>query len=1060
MRSATHSRAPWLLYAAFVVYGSLVPLDYRPLPMDQAWQRFAHAPFLVLGAGSRADWIANGVLYIPLGLLAARMFHRALRQWLVAIVMAWLGCVAVALAVEFAQVFFPPRTVSQNDLVAEVIGSAIGAALAPWVGGWSRRLAQSLVAGGPGVVTHLLEAYALGYVVLCFFPYDLLLSRPELAAKLASGSWGWAVALTDRAGVLVLLQLLVEAALCVPLGGLFARRGVRMPAAVLAAAVLAVLIELGQFFIVSGISQGASVVSRVCGIAAGMALWPRLAVVGWDGLRDALRRGGGLVFVAWLPAILYVNGWFRSSWQDTQAAAATWRELRLLPFYYHYYTSEAVALFSLGTVALMYLPLAAIGWGRGWRDRGVVLAVALSVLAVEASKLFLAGMRPDPTNVLIATAAALLLLRLLAFAERPAEALGPSPVAGDTLALPSGWPWIAVASALFGSWLFPVFGAPLVLGMAAAAALAAWRPAAALLLVPAALPLLDLAPWSGLRFIDEFDLLMLACLGAAFARTRPRPASVPDLGRVAWLLVAAALVIASARAMWPWPGIDADSFTHPASPWMTLRIAKGALWAWLFVRLWQRLDAGPAARQRLFALGMAVGLLGTVLCIVWERLAFGVLTDFAADLRVTGLFSAMSKGGAYVECFLAVAMAFVLWGVLGVGARPWQRMLALALFAAAAYALMVTYSRNGYAALLVVLVVMIGASVLRRGAMSSRAGWIVLALAVAVGVVVPIAVAPFASGRLEKSFADLQVRQRHWSDALALRDPDLLTTLFGEGLGRFPDLHYWRTQEPVRAASFRLARDDRNEFLRLGPGATIYVEQIVHPPAAQDLVLRARLRAAAGPAQLGVTLCEKWTLTSLHCQAATLGGASLRAGAWHEVETRIKVPAPADADRPRLPVKFSLVTPAGAAAVDVDDLRLLTPQGESVLANGDFGTGMSRWTFATDVDPPWHIHSLPVALLFDQGWFGLIAWTLLMVSSIGAALRRLRRGDSTAAVALAALLAYLTAGALNTLVDEPRFLFLLLVLTWLARRGAVVEAPIPPLAGPRPQAQSGQRLPT
>ncbi len=1046
---------------AFVVYGSLVPLDYRPVPVDQAWQRFANAPLLVLGAGSRADWIANGVLYVPLGLLAARLFHRALRQWLVAIVMAWLGCVAVAFAVEYTQVFFPPRTVSQNDLVAELIGSAIGAALAPWVGGWSRRLTQPLAAGGPGVATHLLEAYALAYVVLCFFPYDLLLSRPELAAKLVSGSWGWMVALTDRAGVMVMLQLLVEAALCVPLGGLLVRRGVRMPAAVLTAAVLAVLIELGQFFIVSGISQGASVLSRVGGIATGVALWPRLAEAGWDGMRDALRRASALVFLAWLPAMLYVNGWFRSGWQGTEAAAATWRELRLLPFYYHYYTSEAVALFSLGTVALLYLPLAAIGWARAGGERGVMAGVALAALAAEASKLLLAGMRPDPTNVLIATASALLLLRLLAFAERPPVAHEPGPAAAEAPALPRACAWIAVASALSGAWLFPVFGTPLVLGLAAAAALVAWRPAAALLLVPAALPLLDLAPWSGLRLVDEFDLLLLACLGAAFARTRSRPRPSPDLGRVAWLLVAAALVIATARALWPWPGIDADSFTHPASPWMALRIAKGALWAWLFVRLWPRLDVGADARQRLFALGMAVGLLGTVLCIVWERMAFGVLTDFAADFRVTGLFSPMSKGGAYVECFLAVAMAFVLWGVLGVGARSWQRALALALFAAATYALMVTYSRNGYAALAVVVVMMmIGASVLRRGAMSSRAGWVVLALAVAAGVVVPIAVAPFASGRLEKSFADLQVRQRHWSDALALREPDLLTTLFGEGLGRFPDLHYWRTQEPVRAASFRLARDGANEFLRLGPGATIYVEQIVHPPAAQDLVLRARLRAAAGPARLGVTLCEKWTLTSLHCTAATLGGESLRDGAWHEVETRIRVPVRSDSDRPRLPTKFSLLTPAGASAVDVDDLRLLTPQGEPLLTNGDFGAGMSRWAFATDVDPPWHIHSLPLALLFDQGWFGLVAWTLLVAASVGAALRRLRRGDSTAAVALAALLAFLTSGTLNTLVDEPRFLFLLLVLTWLAGRGVDVEAPTPPLVRPRPRAKSSHRLPT
>jgi hypothetical protein len=51
-----------LAYAVFVVYGSLVPLEFRALPLDEAWSRFQHMPFLDLGLGSRADWVANGVL--------------------------------------------------------------------------------------------------------------------------------------------------------------------------------------------------------------------------------------------------------------------------------------------------------------------------------------------------------------------------------------------------------------------------------------------------------------------------------------------------------------------------------------------------------------------------------------------------------------------------------------------------------------------------------------------------------------------------------------------------------------------------------------------------------------------------------------------------------------------------------------------------------------------------------------------------------------------------------------------------------------------------------------
>jgi hypothetical protein len=54
------------------------------------------------------------------------------------------------------------------------------------------------------------------------------------------------------------------------------------------------------------------------------------------------------------------------------------------------------------------------------------------------------------------------------------------------------------------------------------------------------------------------------------------------------------------------------------------------------------------------------------------------------------------------------------------------------------------------------------------------------------------------------------------------------------------------------------------------------------------------------------------------------------------------------------------------------------------------------------------------------------------------------------AAPLAALLAFLTSGLLNTLIDEPRFLWLLLVLGWLCGRQAFVPAPAALRAGAMP----------
>ena len=413
-------------YLTFVVYGSLVPLDYHALPFATAWQRFQDIPFLQLGVGSRADWVANGVLYAPLGFLAARAFEPVLGRG-AASALALPFCAAVAVAVEFAQLWFPPRTVSQNDLIAEFVGSALGIVLATALRGWGARIREALaVSGRPKLLEHALEVYLAGYLLLGFFPYDLLLSLGELRDKAASDLWGWWVAGTGRPAWIVTLLLAVEAALAVPIGGWLAGRPTgptpRLTRAVAIGAGLGLAIEVGQFLIASGVSQGASVVARAAGVAAGV--WLRRVVRdrGAQAVRAGLR---GLVWPAapaYLLLVMAVGGWFKAPWHGLDGAAATWAKLRLLPFYYHYYTSEAVALASLGSVALMVLPIAAAGWVRGWPARAVLAATAVTVAVVECGKLFVPGLHPDPTNLLIALAANAVALRVAAALGRPAAA--------------------------------------------------------------------------------------------------------------------------------------------------------------------------------------------------------------------------------------------------------------------------------------------------------------------------------------------------------------------------------------------------------------------------------------------------------------------------------------------------------------------------------------------------------------------------------------------------------------------------------------------------------------
>ena len=1049
MLSARAVSALLLAYAGFIVYGSLVPLDFHSMQLVEAWERFRTMPFMKLGVESRADWIANGVLYTPLGFLAAwgRLQRGAWRVTALAVAVV-LG-VVLAVGVEFTQVFFPPRTVSMNDLMAESIGSVFGALLAlAYPGQRVTRPAMPHTAAR-WLAAHGLQTYAAAYLAFCLFPYDVLISWVEIEQKLASDHFGWWLAGQNRRPLIVAVQLGIETLLTMPLGLLLGQRAAgRHAPGWMRAALVGLAVGLGiegaQVMLYTGITQGASVLTRLLGIVCGLALWWQRERWSREGLRAALARASCLWAPAYALLLAAVTGWFALDWQGLEAASARWQELRLLPFYYHYFTTEAHALTSLVNVSLMYLPVGVLAWA--WRRSAGAAALwgAAWCAVFETSKLWLAGLHPDPTNIGIAAAICGSFVQVVDGWSRPSlapvDAVAPDARLRAEQAHVPATRGAATAAMLLGIALLPAL-LYLASGPAAAAVsavllvacgAAVWRrPLTAALIVPALLPALDLAPWTGRFFMNEFDLLLLVCLAVGCLRSpRARQGTVGGGGpwRPAFALLALSFAISTAAGAMPWPWPDPNSFTSYYSPYNALRIAKGVLWAGLFVGLLGRLDRSGHDTQRALASGMALGLAFVVGFVVWERLAFVGLFDFADEYRISGPFSAMHRGGAFVECYIAVAMPFLALRVIE--SRRWfVRAAGAALLAATSYAMVVTFSRGGYAAFGAALVVFFVLAIARGGATPRLAAVLVAAMlaVAAVGLL-----SPFAQQRLAQWERDLATRQAHWRDALDMRDRGLLTAAFGMGVGRFPETHFWRSREPVQAASYRLQDDADTRFLRLGGGTgRLYIDQIVSGDLAPSLVLTLRLRANQPAATFELSVCEKWLLTSRTCVAATVRAGDT-AGVWTRVETRLDLAALVQARTAwARPVTLSLYTPAHGTVVDLADIALANSQGRELLSNGNFRHGLDHWFFSTDADPPWHVHSLPVSVLFDQGWFGVVAWSTLLVTALCCGARRAWRGDRQAAAGFAALVAFLVVGSLNTLIDDPRFLFLLLLLSWL-----------------------------
>lgn len=1059
------ARAPWLVWLAFVVYGSLVPLEFKAVPLSEAWTRFLDIRLLDVGLQGRADWVANGVLYVPVGFLGTLTFAGgvARRRLLAGGLALVLGCV-LALVVEFTQLFFPPRTVSLNDLLAESLGCLLGV-LAAGLGMRHWREALDLWHGQrQRLVNAVLPAGLLALGLFSLFPFDLLVSGAEFADKLAGGFWGWGLApvYARDGGGLILLRLLAEALVVVPLGAWWGRRWARLhgpvaPAAALSCVVwggllgagFGVLLELGQLFVASGVSQGLSVISRSGGWGLGAALGLHTLAWGEQAWRAMLRRWTWPVLAAcWLAASAKA-GWWSGAWggADQAWARLSSGEVRFLPFYYHYFTSEGAAVQSAVPVVLLFAPWGLLAWA--WRRSPWLAGLGTGVVAMvmEAGRLFLPAVRPDPSNALIAAAAAAAVTWGLQQVGRGAVVPGGrapvAPAAPASKPCNTGWCspilWLVVALSVLWLWRFPLYQAAVGALLLAGAALVWWRPVALVAVAVAALPMLNLTIWSGQEYVDEFDVLVLLCLAVAWARRGPPPRLLaPDGVRWAVLVAVGLSLLASAMVGWaPW---DLEALAHPngpLSPWYSLRLFKGALLAALLVLVIRRQLAAGEPVLRSLGVGMVVGLAGVLAWVLWERKVFVGLLNFESEYRVAGPVLAMRLGGAYLDVFLVASLPFALVGALH-GRNGWWRTVCALTSLGAIYAMAVTFTRSTYLAVaLAVGVVAVGA--LRPRAATGSCRWWTLAglMALLVVAAYPIVTGPFASARMAVVGQDMATRLAHARLVVSVRDDDAMTELLGQGLGRFPARSYWARQMSRGSSGgmgvHQFLREDGVSLLQLGAGPMLYLDQAMVADLGEQVQVRIRVRTSGPGGKLVVGLCEKWLLASGTCASHTFFMRDAEPG-WRSLSVTLKtVELNRAAGWLTRPVRLSVYN-AGSTRLDVDMIAVLDGQGRELVRNGGFDQDSDHWSYASDDHLAWHVKNMALAVWFDLGWLGVGALGALLLLALSRSARAAWSGERSAQALLAALTGLMVVSMFDSVVDEPRYLLLMLLLLWMAAR--------------------------
>ena len=185
-----------LFAATGLVYASIIPLQFQFRELGLAWQQFLDTPWLNLGISNRADWVANALVVLPIGFAATGSIcfgHRLSVGRLAGILLVVAGTCLLVTAIEFLQIWFPPRTVSQNDIAAGFAGAFLGPLLWPLIGSpvltsWLKLQDRGgLRAVVPLFCSWILAVYLLLMAAWSLLPGDFVLSLNELGLKWDAG---------------------------------------------------------------------------------------------------------------------------------------------------------------------------------------------------------------------------------------------------------------------------------------------------------------------------------------------------------------------------------------------------------------------------------------------------------------------------------------------------------------------------------------------------------------------------------------------------------------------------------------------------------------------------------------------------------------------------------------------------------------------------------------------------------------------------------------------------------------------------------------------------------
>lgn len=422
-----------LAYVVFVWYGSLVPLNFTAIPIDEALRLFADARYHTMGMDGRTDFVVNVLLFMPIGFLsvgALRVDRRGVLADFLTALAVIPSCALLSMSIEFTELFFPGRTLSFNDMIAQTSGGFLGAAF--WlVAGraltdWFR---EAAVEREPlALVERLLLAYCVGFAVAQLLPLNFITNLEELAAKYRQGRivlvpFGYAYP-SDAA---MLWDHLWDVLLNMPLGAgalllwlpSFTHRSVGR--AIVLSTVAVVVIECGQLLVNTRVADVTDVLKGAIGAALGVMAASRLTRAEYAFTRATSDRLVIMARVALAVWVVALAGYHWNPFDFVLSRAELSRgldQMLRVPLANYYWAQEFQAFTEFLRKTLLALPLGFM-FHLSWPDRGRAFVVKLRwvvgltagvglLLIIELGQALVPSRVPDIADVMIGAAGVLM----------------------------------------------------------------------------------------------------------------------------------------------------------------------------------------------------------------------------------------------------------------------------------------------------------------------------------------------------------------------------------------------------------------------------------------------------------------------------------------------------------------------------------------------------------------------------------------------------------------------------------------------------------------------------